>query len=193
MISRMENSSGHCRFALEKYESVNAATPVVNGTEILLTESYGPGAILIDVSNGKLNKVWNDTDRRNRAMASHWNTPVLIGDHFYGCSGESRSASDVRCVEWKTGKLLWKERGFGRSSLTYVDGHFVLLDENGKLALIKASPDSFQEVTRYRDKAGASLPLEYPCWAAPIVANGKLYVRGKNTIVCLQLRKQNSD
>ena len=29
--------------------------------------------------------------------------------------------------------------------------------------------------------------LEYPCWAAPILAHGLLYVRGHDRLVCLEL------
>ena len=29
--------------------------------------------------------------------------------------------------------------------------------------------------------------LEYPCWAAPILSHGLLYLRGKDRLVCLEL------
>ena len=29
--------------------------------------------------------------------------------------------------------------------------------------------------------------LEYPCWAAPVVSHGLLYLRGKDRLVCLEL------
>ncbi len=29
--------------------------------------------------------------------------------------------------------------------------------------------------------------LEYPCWAAPILSHGLLYVRGKDRLVCLEV------
>ena len=35
---------------------------------------------------------------------------------------------------------------------------------------------------------GESKPvLEYPCWAAPVVSHGLLYLRGKDRLVCLEL------
>ena len=33
--------------------------------------------------------------------------------------------------------------------------------------------------------------LEYPCWAAPIVSHGLLYLRGKDRLICLELIPQN--
>lgn len=176
------------RYRARRYESVNAATPVVSGTKILLTESYGLGSILLDVSENKPKVVWNDTNPRKQSLASHWNTPVFHEDHIYACHGSGRSNAEIRCVDWNTGAVKWRERGLGRASLTYVDGHFIVLDENGELLLVKATPEKFELVTKYRDQQQSPLPIVYPCWAAPVVAQGLLYVRGKNKIVCLKLK-----
>ena len=75
-----------------------------------------------------------------------------------------------------------------RSSLLYVDGHFVCLEETGELRLIKANPERFEAVAemRVQDQNGTPL-LQYPCWAAPILSHGLLYVRGKDRLVCLEL------
>ena len=172
-----------------RYETVNASTPVTKNQQIFLSESYGPGSILLDVSKQEPEVVWNDTNPRKRSLATHWNTPVLHQGHLYGCHGEGSANSQLRCVEWATGKVKWKQGGYGRSSLTYVDGHLVVLDERGPLHLIKATPESYQLVSKYSDEQGSDLKLKSPCWSAPVIANGNLYVRGKNQLVCLQLKK----
>jgi hypothetical protein len=42
-------------------------------------------------------------------------------------------------------------------------------------------------------QGGIGLPLlRYPCWAAPILAHGLLYVRGQGRVVCLELIPQRS-
>ncbi len=174
-------------YRARKYESVNAMTPVVQGTQLFLSESYGPGAILLDLSQGEPQVVWRDSNVRQRSLATHWNTPVLHEGKLYGCHGENRNGAELRCVDWDTGQVHWKERGFARSSVTWIDGHLVVLDENGRLALVKASADSFQLVTEYTDPSSGRLPIRYPCWAAPVISNGRLFVRGKEKLVCLQL------
>ena len=83
-----------------------------------------------------------------------------------------------------------RDSGYARSSLTYVDKHLVVMGERGKLALVKATADSFELVSSYSNAAGDGLKLEYPCWAAPVIAGSKLYVRGKNRLVCLQLKPE---
>ena len=74
-----------------------------------------------------------------------------------------------------------------------VDGHFICLGEDGALRLLKVNPRKGEEVSAVdvKDpKTGQGL-LDYPCWAAPILSNGFLYVRGDERIVCLELIKKN--
>jgi len=180
-------------------ESVNAAMPVVVGNEVLITETYGPGAALLAVKPGEYRVVWQDDPRkRDKAMQAHWNTPVYVDGYLYGCSGRHTENAELRCIEWKTGKVMWSEPGLTRTSLTYIDGHFLCLGEYGTLHLIKVNPEKFEpvaELTLTRPVNGpipegfaAARPLlKYPCWAAPVVAQGLLYLRGDDRLVCLEL------
>lgn len=174
-------------YRARRYESVNAATPVVDGTRILLTESYEPGCIQLDVKGKNPKVAWRDHNRRQHSLACHWNTPVFHNGYVYGCHGSSSGNAEIRCVDWNSGQVKWKKTGYARSSLTYVDGHLVVLDENGRLLLVDATPSGFKLVSQYSDKNGNGLGLKSPCWAAPVIANGILYVRGNRKIVCLRL------
>ena len=175
-------------YRARKFESVNASTPVVRGSQVFLCESYGPGSILLNVAGDDPKVVWQDKNIRNRSLATHWNTPVFHEGNIYACNGERPNNSDIRCVELKTGKVQWKKPGYGRASLTFVDDHFVVLDESGSLLLIKATSEKFDLITEYSDSAGKKLSLKSPCWAAPVISNGLLFVRGKDELVCLQLK-----
>ncbi|MHB8902405.1 MAG: PQQ-binding-like beta-propeller repeat protein, partial [Thermoguttaceae bacterium] len=92
-------------------------------------------------------------------------------------------------IDWKTGKVMWSRPRLTRTSLLYVDGHFVCLGEDGTLRLVEATPDAFRlqgEVVLQDPTTGRPL-LEEPAWAAPILAHGLLYVRGADRVVCLRL------
>ncbi len=170
-------------------ESVNASVPVVVGDEVFISETYGPGSSLLRVRPGGYEVVWADEPRsRDKAMQTHWNTPVYHEGYLYASSGRHTYNAELRCIDWKTGKIQWSEQGLTRCSLLYADGHFVCLGEYGDLILLKANPEKFQPVTvlRLRDDDDDPL-LEYPCWAAPILSHGRLYVRGRNHVVCLEL------
>ncbi|MEK6239726.1 MAG: PQQ-like beta-propeller repeat protein, partial [Planctomycetales bacterium] len=178
-------------------ESVNAANPVVVGDEVLISETYGPGSALLQVAPGSHKVIWDDKDAgRDKALQCHWNTPIYHDGYVYGCSGRHSGPADLRCVEWKTGKVQWTQKGLGRTSLMMIDGHFICLGEYGNLHLLKVNPKKYDEVSvvLLRDenaKQPAGEPpaplLKYPCWAAPIVSHGLMYVQGKGLLVCMEL------
>jgi outer membrane protein assembly factor BamB len=100
----------------------------------------------------------------------------------YASSGRHTEDGDLRCVELATGDVKWRQKRTKRCSLTLVDGHLISLSEYGELALIKPNPEKYEVVSKY-----AVPELEYPCWAAPVVSNGLLYVRGERKLVALEL------
>jgi len=184
-------------------ESVNASTPVVIGNEVFISETYEIGSSLLKVESGGYQVVWDDQERRrNKAMRLHWNTPIYIDGYLYGCSGRNEPDAELKCIEWKTGKTMWYDQlpreVRERSSLLYVDGHFVCLGELGTLKLFKVNPQRYEFVTEVvlRDERAGTEGLEArpllqkPCWAAPILAHGLLYVRGNGRLVCLELIPQ---
>ena len=96
---------------------------------------------------GGYDVVWSDKDRRReKRLQTHWNTPVYHEGYVYGSSGRHSNEAELRCVELRTGNVMWTKPGLTRSSLLYVDGHFVVLAEGGELLLIKATPERFEPV-----------------------------------------------
>lgn len=169
-------------------ESVNASNPVVVDDYVLISECYSIGASLLRVKPGGYDVVWKDGAKRDQSLATHWNTPIYHDGYVYGSSGRHTPDAELRCVEFKTGKVAWSEPKLTRSSLLYVDGHFVCLCEDGVLRLVEARADKYSEVAacRLADEDGKPL-LKYPAWAPPVLSHGLLYVRGKDRLVCLEL------
>jgi outer membrane protein assembly factor BamB len=178
----------HFPWRARSLESVNASNPVVVGDRVFLSETYGPGSVLLRVKQGGPEVLWNDAEQRGRdkRMQCHWSTPIHVDGYLYGCSGR-HSDADLRCLELATGKVVWSEPDLTRTSLLLVDGHFVCLGEDGGLRLLKVNPKKYEEVARLDPEGKAGSLLEYPCWAAPVLAHGLLYVRGKGRLVCLEL------
>jgi outer membrane protein assembly factor BamB len=83
----------------------------------------------------------------------HWNTPVLHDGYLYAYSGRNEPDATFRCVELKTGRVMWSrdERWpghpppsakaqpavFGRGSAILADGKLLTLGEGGLLGLFK--------------------------------------------------------
>lgn len=181
----------HFPWRARLHDSVNASTPVVVGDEVFISECYGPGSALLKVRPGGCEVVWQDRPGRNQSMKAHWNTPIHHEGYLYGSSGRHGSEAELRCIEWKTGKVMWGKPGLTRTSLLYVDGHFVCLGEDGILRLVKATPERYEEVARavIRETPGGAALIRPPAWAAPILSHGLLYIRGDDRLACLRLGK----
>ena len=191
----------HYPWRAKSLESVNASTPVVVGRSVFISETYGPGSSLLRVKPGGYEVVWADGDRkRQKSMQTHWNTCVHHEGYLYGSSGRHTENAELRCIELLTGKVMWSEPGLGRSSLLYVDGHFVCLTEHGIVLLLKANPEKYdvvaQTILPIENGADDELSrldgtkprlLHYPAWAAPILSHGLLYLRGDKRLACLEL------
>ncbi len=187
-----------------RLESVNAASPVVAGDTVLISESYGPGSALLRVKPGGFEVVRQDPPR-GQSLQQHWATPVLREGTLYASSGQSSGEAELRAVDHASGKVLWREKGLGRANLIYADGHLLVLTETGRLLLVKATPERFVKVAELDLGAGsasdnslaktgiAASPerprLLFPAWNAPVLSNGRLYLRGRDQIICLRVGK----
>ncbi len=176
-----------------KLESVNASVPVVFQSQVLVSECYEVGSLLLELGLQQPKVLRSDErNRREKSFRAHWATPIRVDNFLYGCSGRNSPDSDLRCIEWDTGNVRWIDPRRERSSLLSIDGHMIVLGEYGELELIQANPDKYQSVTSVNlaelDPNWPNRPrLTYPCWAAPIVSHGLMYVRGDNAVVCFEL------
>ena len=178
----------------EELFSVVAATPVVHGVEVLLSETYGPGSVLLGIENDLFVERRRDPprSRHRNSLRCHWATPVLYEGCVYGTTGRNSGDALFVCADWETGELLWKEPGLGRAGCALADGVLIVLSEFGELLLIKASKAACEIISRCEiedGQSGDSL-LNPPCWAAPVMAHGYLYVRGAGKLVCIDLTHQ---
>lgn len=180
-------------------ESVNAALPVVQNDQILLSEAYEIGSVLLDLKSEKPQVVWQDTGRlREHSFRAHWSTPVVFDGFLYGCSGRNQPDSDFRCVRWSDGQVQWKDRRHERSSVLSIDGYLVVLGETGRLELMRPTPEKLDvvaevDMSQINDPDDGLPLLDYPCWAAPVVSKGLLYLRGNGRLICLDLIPQRSN
>lgn len=197
-------------FRSRTHESVNAACPVVVGDTILLSAAYRVGSELLKVNpDGKSYEVlWSNP----RNLLTHWSTSIPLDGCFLGFSGRHENEGELRCIDAKTGDVKWSAIGYddlskltrnenneiveresgkvvpwplyGRGSKILADGKFIVLSERGTLALLKATTEKWEEISRF------SAPrMHYPCWTAPVLSRGRLYLRCEDALICLDLQK----
>jgi len=173
------------RFPWETQYDVNAPDPVVVGSDLFITSGYkfleGPGTgasgALVRPAAGKSQKIWH-----SKELACQLSTPVLIGGYLYGITGNGDQPGFLRCLDAKTGDVKWSSPATPMGNLTAADGKLLWVTGKGELVVVEATPTAYQEITRAQVAGGK-------VWSAPVLANGKLYVRNsKGDVVCVDLK-----
>jgi outer membrane protein assembly factor BamB len=155
-------------------------TPIVAEDQVFVTSGYSVGCNLFRITKSgdafAAQQVY-----ANRDLANHHGGVVLVGDHLYGHS----DSKGWICMEIKTGKLVWSERGVGKGSVTYADGNLYCRSESGAgtIALVEATPKGYVEKRRF-DQVDRS---NKNSWPHPVIANGKLYIRDQDLLLCYNL------
>ena len=158
---------------------VNVSTPVWNGKDLLFCSAgYGAGARAIRLTreNGKTTpeELWH-----SKKMRMHHCNAILIGDHVYGSSGDFGPAFFM-AMNLESGKPAWRKRGFSKANCVYGDGKFIILDEDGQLALATASPEGLTIHSK-------CTITERISWTSPTLVGKTLYIRDRNHIMALDL------
>jgi outer membrane protein assembly factor BamB len=173
-------------------ESVNAMSPVVVDDMIFISGAYYKvGSVLLRVKpdNKSVEEIWRGT-----SMELHWTTPIYLEGYLYAFSGRNEPDACMRCIEFKTGKLMWDvdERWawhgtgtppvYGRGSFILADGKLIAIGEGGILGLFKPNPKQPEEICRFQFPQ-----LHHPCWAGPVLSHKRLYLRSEDRLVCVNL------
>ncbi len=160
--------------------TVNAANPLVIDGHLFLSASYNIGAVYARLTDRGPEVVW----KSDEVISSQFTTCVAKDGYLYGIDGrEDLGEAHLRCVDPKTGKIIWSKDGFGKGSLLLADGKLLIQTTAGKLHLAAASPDGYRELA----SAAVTGPKSF---ALPALANGRLYVRGPDALKCLDVGRK---
>ena len=155
----------------------NIATPIFSNNKVFFTSAYDTGGGLVDLTaqNGEV-KAKEIYFTRN--LKNHHGGVVLIDGYLYGFND-----SILTCLEFASGKMMWRDRSVGKGSVTFADGNLYIQGENNMFGLAQATP------TGYVEKGRFSIPDKgYPSWAHPVISDGKLYVRNQDTMLAYDIK-----
>ncbi len=139
-------------------------------------------------------------------------TPIVLGDHMYAfkrCAPTVQGDSDgfLVCASATTAEVKWKEK-IGEGTMAFVDGCLLCLTYGGDLLLVEPHPQGFKKLAEMKHaiaredwenhRAGKLNDPERfkeatggfgfaPCWSAPTVARGKVYLHYSDRLVCYDL------
>jgi hypothetical protein len=167
-----------------RYESVNAAAPVVLAEGVFISECYGTGGARgAPAAGGGATAVWT-----NPTFGVHFMSAVRLGDLLYGVAGHGPQDAEFVAVEVATGREVWREQplwtetvaeprgpreirtGLFRASLLVADGQVLALGEFGHLARLEVSRAGL----RVRERAWLFAATE--TWTPPVLSRGLLYI-----------------
>jgi outer membrane protein assembly factor BamB len=169
------------RFPWETSYGCNIATPVVFHDYVFLSSGYGRGCAVLHIEAASDGTSQARRVYENNRMSNHFPSSVLYQGHLYGFN-ESR----LTCMEFSSGKVKWRESGFGKGSLLIAGENLVILGETGKLAIAQATPEEYREKSSFQVSNGQ-------CWVVPALADGRLYVRDDKRVMCFDLQDGNEE
>jgi outer membrane protein assembly factor BamB len=165
--------------------SFNCSTPIFHEGHVFVTASASNrpvknGGVLLALTTDKESVTVKEV-YRNTTLANYLGGVVLMGGALYGTNDTS-----LVCIDFKTGKTNWQSAAVGQASVIGADGHLYLRGNNGTVALVAALPARYVEKSRFNPPHLSKIS----CRAHPAIADGKLYLRDQETLLCYDLRKE---
>jgi len=141
-----------------------------------LTGTGGLGIRRLAVAHGSAG--WSVTERwTSTGLKPYFNDFVVHNGYAYGFDGNILS-----CIDLQDGKRKWKGGRYGDGQLVLLPDQDLLfvISEEGELALVKATPDQFSEVARFKAIDGKT-------WNHPVLVRDFLLVRNGEEMAAFRL------
>ena len=136
----------------------------------------GVGVLRIGVENGP--NGWTTKERwLSDGLNPYFNDFVVHKDHAYGFDGNV-----ITCIDLKNGQLKWEGGRYGHGQMVVLADQdlLVLISEEGEVALVKAMPDQFTELARFK-------AIEGKTWNHPVLVGDTLLVRNSEEMAAYRV------
>jgi outer membrane protein assembly factor BamB len=154
---------------------INVSQPVmVDRNRFFISSGYGKGAALVEVK-GSGNSFTASTIWENTNMKNKFNSSVLYNGYVYGLD-----EGILVCLDVNTGERKWKNGRYGYGQIILAGSHLIVTSDQGDVALVKATPDAYTEVTRFTAVKGQT-------WNYPAIAGGRLLVRNSTEMAAYDI------
>jgi outer membrane protein assembly factor BamB len=164
----------------------NCSTPIYSDGYAFAASAYGTGGVLVKLSKDDQGGVKAEEVYTTKKMQNHHGGMILLNGYLYGANGGNEGGYLI-CLDFKTGKVMWDERdkhGAPKGSIALADGRLYYRHENGTMTLLEPSPKEYIEQGRFQqpDRSNAN------AWPHPVIANGKLYLRDQDVLLCYDIK-----
>jgi outer membrane protein assembly factor BamB len=126
----------------------------------------------------------------SKKMQNHHGGMIIVDGAVYGANGGNEGGALI-CLDLKTGNVLWDERDdpdhrAPKGSLALVDGRLYYRTEKGTMLLIEPNAKQYVERGRFEQPDRS----EQAAWPHPVIANGKLYLRDQDVLLCYNVKAE---
>lgn len=159
--------------------------PFRGGSSLYVIEAGEHDADATGESSVRIRPVRHDARMSNDVASS-----VLVNGYVYGfdlrdiqTNRHRPSRGQFRCMDFKTGEILWSSDRPGHATIVVADGKLLLLNDRGEVLLVRANPECYEELARAEVFHGEI------CWTAPSLYRSRLYLRSPTRAACLYVGK----
>lgn len=166
----------------------NCDTPLYHDGHVYLFGTYGYGATKLELNvhadDCSVEKVWHTTELDNE----HGGVLIVDG-YLYGQADANHRQRHLACLEAETGTTMWTAlelAGRASATLTFADGMFYVLSDQGEVALVRPNPKRLVIVSRFQLPDDGKGEVR----ARPVVCGGRLYIRHDQILYVYSVRAE---
>jgi len=165
---------------------INCTTPLYQDGLVFAASAYGAGGGAVKLNQNAEGKIAAEEVYFSKRMQNHHGGLVVFEGALYGANG-GNSGGNLICLDFPTGDVLWDERGNNKvtkGSIALADGRIYYRLEDGTMLLIEPNKKQYTERGRFKQPDRS----RSPAWSHPVIANGKLYLRDQDLLLCYDIQ-----
>lgn len=164
-----ETGTFYWRVPQHQRNKIHANTPVYVDGHILCSSASDKthsGLVTLKLSPDAKSAevVWRNEEFENLMGGIIVRDGVIYGSRY--------RRSEWQAIDFKTGALLTTFEELDSGVIVFADGLFYCYAEDGTMALVQASPESFRVISSFQVPLGTDQH-----WAHPVIREGRLYIR----------------
>ena len=156
---------------------INPNTPMYIDGMIFSITGYRGGAWLLRLKDGgkAVEEVWHNDEIDNQMGGA-----IKVGDYVYSSGHQNKYWF---CVDWKTGKTIYKDNEIASSNIIFADGMLYCYSDKGTMHLVKPNPEKYEPISSFKVTLGTNQH-----WAHPVIHNGVMYLRHGEALMAYKIK-----
>jgi len=163
-----------------KYDA-SCATPVFWNDCVFHTNPSGAGCVMLRImpagDGASVKPIWEG------GLDNISGGAVIVDGFVYSAAHNNYKGRNIwMCLDAGSGDVKWESTELVQGSVLYAGGRLYCLAEDGVMALVRATPEKCDIVSRFE-----FVKAKRDAWAHPVILDGRLYLRYHDVLRCYDL------